>query len=59
MQKLCNEAFRDGKITEIDLTLCKKQAKIYFEVLVLVGEDAFEDAQDQACEWEECRFWGN
>ena len=59
MQKLCNDAFHEGKITEIDLTFCKKQANIYFEVLVLAGGNAFESAQDEACEWEECRFWGN
>ena len=36
------------------LATCKRIANTYYEVVNLLGETPFEDAQNKACEWHKC-----
>ena len=57
MLKACTAAFRAGRISPAERWLCEKQAKIYYNAVLSMGGGAFEDAQDDACVWEECKLF--
>ena len=54
MENLCKQALREGKISHIDFNFCMKQANIYYHAVLNLAEGAFEEAQDEACIWNEC-----
>lgn len=57
MARACVDAFHAGRISFDEKDACEKQALIYYNAVSSMGGGAFEEAQDEACVWEECNLF--
>ena len=57
MTRACVDAFHAGRISFDEREVCEKQALIYYNAVSSMGGGAFEEAQDEACVWEECKLF--
>lgn len=57
MTRACVDAFHAGRISFDEREGCEKQALTYYNAVSSMGGGAFEEAQDEACVWEECKLF--